>query len=184
MSELSCSSLSRPGCEVYYGHRPSESGRWAVFFHGAGMDNHMFDSQYAALPPDMGIASWDARGHGRSQLKGRFRYTDMLADARALIDELGAQDLTIIGQSMGGNLAQSLADDAPPALKRLVLIDCTDPWAAWQGRTARSAILGVSPESNAVELHRRAIGQGLRMSGRNCRLRPRPPAGHEKGPFH
>ncbi len=132
------SRLSRPGCEVAYNTRASTSGRWVVLLHGAGMDGHMFDAQLPALPDDVGIVCWDARGHGASTLDGPFRYTDMLDDLVALVELLDPVDLTLVGQSMGGNLAQSYVAAHPDGVSRLVLIDCSDNHGplAWLQRLA------------------------------------------------
>lgn len=118
--------LERPGCSLTYRRRDSASGRWVVFLHGAGMDGRMFDAQLPCVPAETGIVVWDARGHGGSQLVGRFRYGDMVDDLRALVQETAPQHLTVVGQSMGGNLAQSYVDVHPDAVQQLVLIDCTD----------------------------------------------------------
>lgn len=122
---MSIRTLSRPGCTVRYRWRPSASGRWVVFLHGAGMDGRMFEAQIPAVPSDVGILCWDARGHGASTLSGPFRYADVLADLRGLLAAERCREVVIVGQSMGGNLAQSFADEARSDLRGLVLIDCT-----------------------------------------------------------
>lgn len=123
--DLAFAFMERPHCRVTYRVRPARSGRWIVFLHGAGMDGSMFDAQLAQVPDEYGILCWDARGHGTSVLVGAFRYDDMLDDLRALLVEVGARRLTVVGQSMGGNLAQSYLDAYPGEVERLVLIDCT-----------------------------------------------------------
>lgn len=90
------------------------------------MDGHMFDDQIPAVPEDIGICVWDARGHGRSSLEGAFDYEDMVEDLRALIDGLDALEVTLVGQSMGGNLAQTYVERYPQDVDRIVLIGCSD----------------------------------------------------------
>lgn len=121
---LSNTWLDRPGCKVFVRRRESRSGSWVVLLHGAGADGAMFDPQLPAVPDDWGICVWDARGHGRSTLAGRFGYADMVDDLAALVATLQASRLCLIGQSMGGNLAQSFVDRSPSAVERLVLIGC------------------------------------------------------------
>ncbi|MGC3995290.1 MAG: alpha/beta hydrolase [Propionicimonas sp.] len=118
--------LARPGCEVLVRRRDARDGRWVVFLHGAGMDGEMFDAQFPAVPDDWGICAWDARGHGASTLAGRFRYADLVDDLTALLASVDASEVVLVGQSMGGNLAQTLVASRPDAVQRLVLIDCTD----------------------------------------------------------
>ncbi|QQS02253.1 MAG: alpha/beta hydrolase [Austwickia sp.] len=120
--------LQRPGCRIHYLHRPSETGQWVVFLHGAGADAQSFAPQLKVVPEGVGILAWDARGHGRSQLEpGRpFRYEDMVEDLYALLDTYGVEVADFIGQSMGGNLAQTVTRRTPERVGKLVLIDCTD----------------------------------------------------------
>ncbi|MFT4108934.1 alpha/beta fold hydrolase [Propionicimonas sp.] len=118
--------LPRPGCDVLVRRREPRGGRWIVFLHGAGMDGRMFDAQVAGVPDDWGICVWDARGHGASALAGRFRYPDLVDDLAALLATLDGAGVVLVGQSMGGNLAQTLLASQPGAAQRLVLIDCTD----------------------------------------------------------
>lgn len=118
--------LPRPGCVIHYRRRDSTSGRWVVFLHGAGMDGHMFDAQVDALPDEVGVLCWDARGHGRSTLEGRFSYSAMLADLDALLTLTDGGEVILVGQSMGGNLAQSYLESAGADVVGVVLVDCTD----------------------------------------------------------
>lgn len=163
MSGLEEVVMDRPGCVVRYRRREAQQGRWVVFLHGAGMDGHMFDAQLAALPSDFGVACWDARGHGQSTLEGEFRYLDMCDDLHALICTLGPDDVTLVGQSMGGNLAQSYLDRHPEHVARLVLIDCTDnhgPLTRREKLALRStgAILSAYPWNVLVRQSARACG--------------------------
>lgn len=120
--------LARPACRIHYLYRPSASGRWAVFLHGAGADAQSFAPQLKVVPQDIGILAWDARGHGRSQLEpgSPFRYEDMVDDLYALLAEHGVEKADFIGQSMGGNLAQTVTRRTPERVDKLILIDCTD----------------------------------------------------------
>lgn len=159
--------IARPGCVVRYRRREAQLGRWVVFLHGAGMDGQMFDAQLAALPSDLGVACWDARGHGQSTLNGGFRYLDMLDDLHALICTLGSDRVTLVGQSMGGNLAQSYLERHPERVASLVLIDCTDNHGSLTPREKLAlrctrAILSVYPWEVLVRQSARACGQSAR----------------------
>lgn len=161
--QLAEATLDRPGCRVRYRWRPSETGDWWILLHGAGMDGHMFDANFGAVPEGTGLACWDARGHGGSTLAGPFRYLEMLADLEALTVQLGADRPVLIGQSMGGNLAQSYASRHPEGVSRLVLIDCTDNHGALtaverMALGATGAILGLYPWKAAVLQSARACG--------------------------
>lgn len=155
--------LERPGCRLVYRKREATSDRWVVFLHGAGMDGHMFDTQISSIPIDIGIAVWDARGHGRSRLTRAFRYRDMLDDLHALVQHIAPKRLTLVGQSMGGNLAQSYVELHPGAVHRLMLIDCTDNHGSltrmerWALRMARP-LLSAYPWKLTVRQSARACG--------------------------
>ncbi len=135
--------LQRAGARIRVRRRASTSGRWVVLCHGAGMDGHMFDPQLGAIPEDCGICVWDARGHGSSPLPGPFRYADMAADLEALVATLGSEDLTLVGQAMGGQLVQTYAARHPGAADRLVLIDTADNHAP--GPRDRRALAPTGP---------------------------------------
>ena len=144
--------LQRPGCSVRYLYRPSRDGRWVVFLHGAGADAESFTPQLVAVPAGVGILAWDARGHGLSQLAPEtpFRYWDMVDDLYALLDEHGVATADFVGQSMGGNLAQTITRRSANRVRKLVLIDCTDNfrqlWPAEQiGLALSRATLRVWP---------------------------------------
>lgn len=117
--------LDRTNASIHLRQRPAAEGRWVVLLHGSGMDGHMFDDQIPAVPEDIGICVWDARGHGRSSLQGPFNYEDLVDDLRALIEGLDAHEVTLVGQSMGGNLAQTYVERYPQDVDRIVLIGCT-----------------------------------------------------------
>lgn len=148
MSQMQTAHVERGGVDgararLLVRRRPSRSGRWWVMLHGAAMTGEMFADQWLALPADDGILCWDARGHGRSSLTGRFRFSDAVDDARALLETIEGE-VVLVGQSMGGNLAQVLVDEglrqtpssqaavdhAGPRIVGLVVIDCVDNAAA------------------------------------------------------
>lgn len=155
--------IERPNARIHLRQRPAADGRWVVFLPGAGMDGHMFDAQLPAIPDELGIVAWDARGHGRSTLEGGFDYADMVEDLRTLIAGLNAEEVTLIGQSLGGNLAQTYLARRPQDVTRLVLIGCTDnhgPLGGFErlGLWTAGPILSALPWSWTVEQSARICG--------------------------
>ena len=65
----------------------------------------------------------DLRNRGRSLHLESMTYTDMIADVRALVDELGLQDFVLVGHSMGGKAAMTMALNDPRGIARLVCAD-------------------------------------------------------------
>ncbi|HEX2926171.1 MAG TPA: alpha/beta hydrolase [Ruminiclostridium sp.] len=114
-------------CDIYYWLRQGTGNQWALFFHGAGVDHRMFDQQIEDFDPAFNLIAWDARGHGASKLeKGTvFHFLDMVSDCLKIYERHHIEKAVLIGQSMGGNLAQEIACSNPEKVEKLVLIDCS-----------------------------------------------------------
>ncbi|MER5640824.1 alpha/beta hydrolase [Kitasatospora sp. NPDC002227] len=63
----------------------------------------------------------DYRGYGeRAEVAGEFTLAEIAADALALADQLGWQQFSLIGHSMGGKAAQRVLAEAPERVRKLV----------------------------------------------------------------
>lgn len=72
------------------------------------------------------VITFDLRGHGRTVYdKTPYMIEDMATDALALMDHLGVQQFTFLGEGQGAVLALRTALAAPERVKRLVLIGAT-----------------------------------------------------------
>lgn len=116
--------LTVQGGTLYY-FTNGRSGRPLFFLHGAGLDHRMFAEQYRAFDQDYALYAWDARGHGRSAGVEGFSADLLVEDLLAVMDREGLHRATLIGQSMGGNLAQEVALRRPDRVEALVVIDAT-----------------------------------------------------------
>lgn len=114
-------------CEIHYWYRKGTGNKWVIFFHGAGVDHEMFEEQYQIFDDSYNIIAWDNRGHGLSKLdpKTKFQFRDMISDCKKIYEIYNINKAILIGQSIGGNLAQEIAYDYPELVEKLVLIDCT-----------------------------------------------------------
>lgn len=114
-------------CEINYWYRAGIEDKWVLFFHGAGIDHEMFKEQFKIFDETYNIIAWDARGHGLSKLESgkKFKFNDMVSDCKKIYEIYNIEKATIIGQSMGGNLAQEIAYYYPELVDALVLIDCS-----------------------------------------------------------
>ena len=65
----------------------------------------------------------DARNHGRSPRVATMDYAAMAEDVRRLIDREGLAPAALIGHSMGGKTAMTLALAKPGAVERLAVVD-------------------------------------------------------------
>lgn len=65
----------------------------------------------------------DLRNHGSSPHADAMRYTDMVEDVRALVDALGLDRFVLVGHSMGGKAAMTMALTDSRGIARLVNVD-------------------------------------------------------------
>ena len=65
----------------------------------------------------------DLRNHGRSDWSEQFSYKIMADDVLELCDDLGLEDLILVGHSMGGKVAMHVAEKREDFLEKLVIVD-------------------------------------------------------------
>jgi len=98
------------------------TGETVLLLHPVGLDLTWWDSLAGALSAYFKVLRADLRGHGRSPTPTPpWRIEDFAADVHAL---LGARNLApahVVGLSLGGMVAQSLALDYPEDIRSLVL---------------------------------------------------------------
>jgi pimeloyl-ACP methyl ester carboxylesterase len=119
--------LQRGETAIRYWLSGREDASLVVLTHGATADHTMFDDLAPALAQRYRVLAWDVPGHGLSQpLPTDFGMDRLVEDELALLDIVGARAAVLVGQSMGGNLAQEIVFRDPERVAALVLIDCTD----------------------------------------------------------
>ena len=70
------------------------------------------------------VVALDARGHGRSErFPADVSRDAVVADAAFMVEQLGLQPVVLVGQSVGGLTALSLAARRPELVRGLVLVD-------------------------------------------------------------
>ena len=69
------------------------------------------------------VIALDLRNHGGSAHAPSMRYADMAEDVLETLRGLGALPCAVVGHSMGGKVAMSVALEAPAAVSRLVVAD-------------------------------------------------------------
>jgi pimeloyl-[acyl-carrier protein] methyl ester esterase len=108
----------------------TDAGPPLVVLHGWGLNLRVFDGLRAALGPQQRIVAIDLPGHGASPWAGQAGASQWLAAIAAMVPR-GA---TLLGWSLGGQLALQLASQPSLAVRRLVLIATsprfvrTDDW--------------------------------------------------------
>ncbi|MFC3850032.1 3-oxoadipate enol-lactonase [Corynebacterium hansenii] len=105
-------------------HGPDAAGTpTAVLLGSLGASRGMWDAQVEALSGSARIVAADLRGHGQSPAPtGEYAMEDLAADVLALMDSLGIDRAHLVGLSLGGAVAQTIALDHPERLETLTLI--------------------------------------------------------------
>lgn len=76
-----------------------------------------------ALSDGRRVISVDLRNHGASPWAATMTYHEMAGDVVALIDRLGLEAPAILGHSMGGKVAMTVALTQPSRVGRLIVVD-------------------------------------------------------------
>lgn len=119
-----------------------------VLLHSLALDATIWTDFARLLPPGRTVIAPDLPGHGRDRKGTPASVESMADDVAALLRSLELSDVTLIGMSLGGSVAQAVAIGHPALVGRLGLIDTT----AWYGSGAPEAWAGRS---------RQAVEQGL-----------------------
>ena len=102
-----------------------------VLLHSAGLDLTYWDTQLDALRHDHDVVALDLPGHGRSAGLAEDITIDRVTDAIVkAVAGLGAGPVHLIGLSVGGLIAQSVALDRPELVRSVVLIDTAARFSA------------------------------------------------------
>ena len=107
--------------------RPPELGAAPplVCLHGAGGNLGVFDGLFDALDGERGLVAFDLPAHGRSGALDALPSVEAMADFVAdLLGSLAISRAILLGHSMGGAIAQELAQKRPELVAGLVLC-CT-----------------------------------------------------------
>ncbi|WUA47761.1 alpha/beta hydrolase [Streptomyces sp. NBC_01367] len=89
------------------------------FQEGAGAFEHLARE----LGPAWRVIALDQRGHGRSDRAGEYTRDGYVADAAALLEQLGLGPAVVLGHSLGGVTAYQLAARRPDLVRAVVVED-------------------------------------------------------------
>lgn len=133
--------MSSDGVQLAYVESGDPAGRPVVLVAGFKAAATSWHYQVKPLArAGFRVIAFDRRGHGRSEIgpKGGNTMARHGADIGELIEQLGLADVTLVGQSMGGNAIWALLSsgaDAAANVGRIVIVDQTpkmlndDDWA-------------------------------------------------------
>jgi esterase len=101
----------------------SGDGPPVVLLHGLFGAARNFGTVQRALIPLFRVIAMDARNHGASPHAAAMRYATLAADVLETLDALAIERAAVIGHSMGGKTAMTLAIAAPQRVGRLLVAD-------------------------------------------------------------
>ncbi|MFC5216493.1 alpha/beta fold hydrolase [Streptomyces coerulescens] len=116
-----------------------------VFVHGWTADRHRWDHQMTHFAEQRRVVRLDLRGHGESTGAGVRRVDDLAQDVLALLDHLKIERFVIVGHSMGGMIAQTIALAHPERVERMVLVNSIGKMAYNRGRALLMAASTLVP---------------------------------------
>jgi pimeloyl-[acyl-carrier protein] methyl ester esterase len=116
--------------------REAGSGRPLVLLHGWAMSSAVFTEALQALAGDFRVLAPDLRGHGASDPADGCALEDFAGDLRQWLEGLGISSLDLLGWSLGGQVAMSLAPLLGKGVGRLLLVASTPCFTAREGWSA------------------------------------------------
>lgn len=113
--------------ELYYERHGT--GVPIVFCHGDGRDHRTWSPQIEELSNEFQVIVYDLNGYGRSGGSEReeLSYETHVADLHGLITGLELERPVVVGWSMGGRVAYTLAARYPQSLVGLVVLEPAAP---------------------------------------------------------
>jgi esterase len=94
-----------------------------LLLHGLFGSGTNWRSIAKTLGAESRVIAVDLRNHGQSPWDAAMDYDAMAADVAALVDRLGLAAPAILGHSMGGKVAMTLALTDPARVGRLIVVD-------------------------------------------------------------
>jgi esterase len=115
--------VSVEGLRLHYRERGDRDAPDVLILHGLTGHAWEFDPLAEALSQRFHVVQLNQRGHGESGWASSYQIEDMVEDARGVIETLGLTSVRLIGHSMGGINAWSLAARYPELIDRIAVLD-------------------------------------------------------------
>jgi 3-oxoadipate enol-lactonase len=139
---------------IHYKYSYRNGDRTFVFINSLGTDFRIWDEVAEALKDYGSILLSDKRGHGLSDIIADTNgLNDFVTDTEALLNHLEIKKYIPVGLSVGGMIAQLLAQRNPEKIEKLVLCDTRHKIGnaqIWNDRIAAVKENGLSAISEGV----------------------------------
>jgi len=125
LSQPQSTFLSVNGLRVHYVDWGYPSASPVVCVHGYTSSAQAFNALARHFQSRFRIIAPEVRGHGESAWSPTeaYHYHDQISDLAGFVDQMGLEQFTLIGTSMGGIIAMAYAGAHPERLVRLVIND-------------------------------------------------------------
>jgi pimeloyl-ACP methyl ester carboxylesterase len=142
------------------------SGPPVVLVHGFASSIYTWKDVWPALAAAHDVVALDLPGFGGSSVPRPLRGSSYPEVVLAVMDHLGLERASLVGNSLGGSVAVAIAGDHPERVDRLVLVDSAGfnfgsgerPWIL-----RLVAAPGVAPLVERLPVRRRLVEAGLRQ---------------------
>jgi pimeloyl-ACP methyl ester carboxylesterase len=109
--------------DLYLNAADEGEGRVVLFLHGLGANHRNWEAQLDAFRGDFRCVAPDWRGAGDSDSPpAPYDYVMMADDLDGLCEKMGIARAVVVGQSMGGSIAQVFALRHPGRVEALALV--------------------------------------------------------------
>lgn len=98
-------------------------GRPVIILHGLLGSNRNWQGIARSLSDNHHVITPDLRNHGKSDHADGMSYEEMADDVIFLIKKLDLKNIILIGHSMGGKVAMTLALNYPDYISSLIIVD-------------------------------------------------------------
>ena len=135
-------------------------GSAVVFVHGFSNDRFAWEDAARALPDAFRPICYDLRGHGDSDwsIESRYHLFDHARDLAEIFAALGLERATLVGHSLGGNVATLFAAQHPERVRALALVDTGPALGAEAWRRASGDLSGQARAYDGVAEYRKLLG--------------------------
>ncbi len=153
-----------PGARVRYVRKGS--GPPVVLLHGFASSLYTWKDVLPALAAGHDVVAIDLPGFGGSSIPRPLQAASYPGVVLAVMDRLGLDRATVVGNSLGGSVAVAVAGERPERVDRLVVIDSAGfnfrasdrPWML-----RLVAAPGVAAVAERLPVRRRLVAAGLRQ---------------------